>query len=399
MKEELGSSRAKANILYFWTTGQLDDKAFTSPDFRWFLDLCVNCKACSLECPSGVDVSKMMVAARAEYVKRKGLRLAEFVLSHNRYLSLLGSIFRPVSNPAVRFPPVKWFLEKAAGLDRRRQIPRFAAGSFIKAGRKFLKSCQPIATPLDRAVYFVDTYANYNDHELGFAVLEVLMHNDIEVILPEQRPAPLPAVCYGDVKTARKDLAYNAEHLAAAVRKGYKIVCSEPSAALCLQQEVRHFIAGQDAELVSKNTVELMSYLLELYRKDKLKPIGERQKQQLLSRYASAKDSEPNFAYHRPCHLSAIEAGDSSIELLSCLCGLSVVDLNGGCCGLAGTFGMQKKNYQLSEQISEPLRAALKSSQAKYVLTECSACKMQIEHISNLKVLHPIKLIAQIYSL
>ncbi|MEN6424367.1 MAG: FAD-binding and (Fe-S)-binding domain-containing protein, partial [Phycisphaerales bacterium] len=82
--EELGSSRAKANLLHYWATGQLDERDFESPEFRRFLDLCVNCKMCERQCPSGTNISMLMTAARAEYVRRKGLRRTEFVLSRNR---------------------------------------------------------------------------------------------------------------------------------------------------------------------------------------------------------------------------------------------------------------------------------------------------------------------------
>ncbi|MHC4616526.1 MAG: anaerobic glycerol-3-phosphate dehydrogenase subunit C [Planctomycetota bacterium] len=382
--EELGSSRAKANILRFWATGQLDEEAVGSPEFRKFLDLCVNCKACSVECPSGVDVSKLIAAARAAYAERRRLRRAEFVLSHNRYLGVLGSAFRPVSNFVMRLPVTKWLLEKTTGLDKRRDMPEFASRSFLRAGRKYLASGGPIGGPVDKVAYFVDTYADYNDHELGFAVLEVLRHNDIEVILPKQRPTPLPAIVYGDVKTARRDLAYSVRHLGRVVREGYKIVCSEPSAALCLQQELRHFVAGEDAKLVAENTFELMSYLVESFKQGRLKP--------------ATKSISREFAYHCPCHLCAIGGVGASTELLEKVCGVKVVDLGSSCCGLAGTFGMQKKNYDLSSKISEGLVGSLESKSVKYVLTECSACKMQIEHISNCIVSHPIKILADAYT-
>jgi len=383
MGEELASSRAKVNILHLWATGQLDEKEFESPEFREFLDLCVNCKACLLQCPSGVDVSELMTAARAQYVKRRGLRRPELVLSHNRYLSKLGSFFSPVSNFVMRLAVFKWLLEKSAGIDKRRFMPDFRHGSFLKAGRKYLAACKPIEKPVDRVAYFVDTYANYNDHELGFAVLDVLLTNGIEVILTKQLPAPLPAIVYGDVKTARKDLAYNVKHLAKAVREGYKIICSEPSAALCLKQELRHFVDGLDAELVSENTYELMNYLFDLLAQNKLKE--------------PANSITENFVYHSPCHLYAVGDETASIKLLQELCGVKVVDLAAGCCGLAGTFGMQKKNYELSLQISESLTKALESAPTKNVLTECAACKMQIEHISDCVVRHPIKIIAGSY--
>ena len=385
--EELGSSRAKANLLRFWATGQLSEEDFESAEFRKFLDLCVNCKACSLQCPSGVDISTLMSTARAQYVRRKGLRRAEFVLSHNRYLSMMGSPLRRTSNSVMRLGVFKWLLEKSAGIDKRRGMPAFAGGSFLKAGRKYLAVCEPIRQPLDRVAYFVDTYANYNDHELGFAVLDVLRANDIEVTLPKQRPAPLPAIVYGHVKRARKDLTYAVKHVAKAVRGGYKIVCSEPSAALCLREELRHFVAGPDAKLVSENTYELMNYLYGLFKDGKLK------------RRTSDEQRATNddYVYHLPCHLCAVGHGTASIELLQGLCGVKVVDLKAGCCGLAGTFGMQKKNYELSSQISASLKEALDKSPTKNVLTECTACKMQIEHVSDCLARHPIKVIAEAY--
>ncbi len=385
MGEELGTSRAKVNILHFWATGQLDEQDFESPEFRKFLDLCVNCKACLMQCPSGVDVSEMMIAARAQYVKRRGLRWTELVLSHNRYLSISGSIFSPLSNFVMRLPVFKLLLEKFTGIDKRRSMPKFRHGPFLKAGRKYLAACEPIEKPIDRVAYFVDTYANYNDHELGFAFLDVLRTNGIEVILPKQLPAPLPAIIYGDVKTARKDLAYNVKHLAKAVREGYKIICSEPSAALCLKQELRHFVAGPDAELVSENTYELMNYLFGLFKQNKLK--------------APTKSITDEFVYHLPCHLCAVGDEGASIKLLQELCGVEVVDLKAGCCGLAGTFGMQKKNYELSSQISASLKEALEKSPTKNVLTECAACKMQIEHISDCIVKHPVKILVDSYNL
>jgi len=216
---------------------------------------------------------------------------------------------------------------------------------------------------------------------------------------------------------------------------GSAIVC-EPSAALCLRDELRHFIAGEDAKLVSENTYELMNYLYGLFKEGKLKPVkiedesrlfrytrndemymslrapasscqktgaGAWQSQtpereRLLRREAPRNDRVTEYAYHLPCHLSAVGDGQASIKLLRELCGIDVVELKAGCCGLAGTFGMQKKNYELSSQIAAGLKEALEKSPVKNVLTECAACKMQIEHISDKIVRHPVKVLSEAYS-
>ncbi len=382
--EELGSSRAKANILRYWATGQLSEKEFESAQFRKFLDLCVNCKACSVQCPSGVDVSKLMTVARAQWARRKGLRWAELALSNNRYLSMVGSVFGPFGNFFLNLSTFKWVLEKAVGIDRRRGMPGFKRGSFLAAGRKYLGKCERIDEPAGKVAYFVDSYANYNDHELGFAVIDILRHNGIEVILPNQRPAPLPAIMYGDVERAKKDLAYSVKYLAKAVREGYKIICSEPSAALCLKDDLRHFVADDEARLVSENSYELMSYLRGLADQGKLKD-------------GAAVDGD--YVYHCPCHVLAAGGDAAAREVLEKVCGLKVADLGAGCCGLSGTFGMQKKNYDLSSKITGDFVKVLAMSAADEVLTECGACKMQIEHISEAEVTHPAKILAKSYGL
>jgi glycerol-3-phosphate dehydrogenase subunit C len=138
-----------------------------------------------------------------------------------------------------------------------------------------------------------------------------------------------------------------------------------------------------------------MNHLLLLYKEGKLKPLPSVRKEPHVKR--GAKYERQEFLYHLPCHLSAVGDKRASIELLEKLCGVKVIDLNAGCCGLAGTFGMQKKNYQLSSQIAANLKEALEKSPTKNVLTECSACKMQIEHISDCAVRHPIEVLAESY--
>jgi FAD/FMN-containing dehydrogenase/Fe-S oxidoreductase len=400
MGEELACSRAKANLLHAWITGVLKREDFESDEFKQILGLCINCKMCSVECPSGVDISSLIIEARAEYAKRKGLTRTEKVLAHNRYLSVLGAVFSPISNFIMGRPFFKSLLERYLGLDRRRTMPKFYRSSFLKKGRKYLAKAGPVPSSMDKVAYFVDSYANYNDHQLGFAVIKSLRHNNIDVILPNQLPVPLPAVVYGDLKTARKDLAYIIRNLADAVRAGYKILCSEPSAALCLRDELKLIIDSEDAKLVSENTYELMSYLQDLHKRGKLKsPQKQAHHSELLTRHSERSEESQKFAYHTPCHLFAIGLAGASIALLTELTNVKITDINAGCCGLAGTCGMQKKNYDLSVEIAKDMVDALNAMDTKYAMTECAACKMQIEQLTDKKVIHPIKVLAEAYGL
>ncbi len=388
--EEIASPRAKANILRAWITGILESNDFKSRQFKRILELCINCKMCSVQCPSGVDISRLIVEARAEYARRKGFTAAEFVLSRSRYVSIMGSLFAPLSNFIMAMPWFRALLEKLISIDRRRELPKFQRSCFLAKGRKFLAKEPKLKAPVDKVAYFVDSFANYNDHELAFAVIKFLRHCNIDVILPRQLPAPLPAFNYGDLRTARKDMKYNVNILASAVRSGYKIICSEPSAALFLKEELKLLISGRNIDLVSGAVFELMDYLNTLGKVGRL---------QLEPPNLNASPVAEEFTYHNPCHLCALGASGASIELLSKLTDVKITDINAGCCGLAGTVGLQKKNYDLSVTIAKEMTDALEKIDTEFVMTECSACKMQIEHLTNKKVYHPIKVLAQVYGL
>lgn len=379
--DEVFSSRARVNLLSAWVKGVLTEQDFESEKFREILATCLNCKACVIDCPSGVDVSKMMMEVRARLTKSRAAK----ILASNRYMSVFASAFAPVSNIFMSLAPVRWIMQKLTGIDSRRTMPKFSFSTFIRKANKYLARQPEIKNPVDKVAYFTDTFVNYNDHELGFAVIKFLRHNNIDVIIPKQRPAPLPAVVYGDIRTSKRDLRYNVKHLSEAVRKGYKIICSEPSAALCLKEDLRFFVDSPEGKIVSENTFELFEYLKNLANAGKLKKI-------------TAKIAE-KLVHHTPCHLLALKNKSASIEVLKQLAGIDVKELDGGCCGIAGTFGMQKKNYDLSMQIGKKLAGKIEKSGADVVLTECSTCKMQIEQMTGKKVEHPIKVLAEAFGL
>jgi Fe-S oxidoreductase len=177
-------------------------------------------------------------------------------------------------------------------------------------------------------------------------------------------------------------LRYNVEQLAKVIKQGYKIICSEPSAALCLKEDLRFFVDSNDARLVSENIFEFFDYL----KKRGLTPL-----------FQKVGIKAGKFVHHTPCHLLALEKRPASVEVLKQLCGIEIEELDAGCCGIAGTFGMQKKNYDMSMKIGRLLAEKIEESNADVILTECSTCKMQIEHLTGKKVEHPIIILWGIY--
>lgn len=383
--DERASPRGKNNLMRHWLSGKLDRDILQSKEFKEVTDLCINCKMCSLECPSLVNTAKLMLEARVEYVKHHGLSKAQIALTNSEFMSRMGSTFAPVANV---FLQALWFrrvMEFVLGLDRRRPMPLFDWGSNVKKLQRYVHKLPAIDTPLDKVAYFVDLYACFNDHQLGRAVVDILRHNNIEVAIPKQIGVSMPAITYGALGIARKAIKYNVAHLAKAIRNGYKVVCSEPTAALCLKEEYLDVVDSEDAKLVAENSYELTDYLCSLHRQGDLRTDFQRLQLKL--------------AYHKPCHYKAMEIEGGTTLLLGLIAGVEIETLTNSCCGIAGTFGFQKKSFDLSMQIGEPMLESLRRSDADFGLTECGTCKMQMALATGKTVLHPVAVFARAYGL
>ena len=382
---EESSPRAKANLMRGILTGQLDPELIKSDEFKSVADLCVNCQQCRLECPAGVDIPKLMLEAKASYVAENGLRVRDWVVTRLDLFSAIGCLVSPLANWALANRQARWCLEKISGLAAGRKLPRFAPRPFMRrAGRRRLT--RPTRRSGRKVLYFIDTYANYHDPQLAEALVAVMEHNGVAVFVhPDQTQSGMAMVSLGAVERARRAAARNVALLAEAIRQGYSVVASEPSAALCLAREYPDLLADDDARLVAQNTSEACSYLWNLHLIGKLQ--------------LDFKPINATVGYHLPCHLKALEVGLPGENLLRLIPGLNVHRIDKGCSGMAGTFGLKKANYRNSLRAGWPLISAVRESNWQAGTTECSACKMQMEQGTNKPTIHPLKLLALAYGL
>jgi FAD/FMN-containing dehydrogenase/Fe-S oxidoreductase len=382
---EESSPRAKANLMRSVLTGQLAPETLTSDEFKAVTDLCVNCHMCRLECPAAVDIPKLMMEGKGSYVQINGLSTSDWLMSRIDRLSSLGSKFRPFANWAITNGPARWLIEKTMGIAQRRKLPRFAPRSFLRiASRRRLT--RATRRNVAKVLYFVDTYANYHDPQLAEALVSVLEHNAVSVYVhPAQQSSGMPMISLGALGAARKIAEHNVALLSEAVRQGYHIVATEPSAALALRHEYPTLLDDDEARLVAANTSEACTYLWKLHQGGKL---------QLDLRPVNA-----TLGYHQPCHIKALEVGTPGENLLRLIPGLVIDRTQNGCSGMAGTFGLKRENYRASMRAGRAMIASLRSRHLQAGVTECSACKMQMEQGTQKPTIHPIKLLALAYGL
>jgi FAD/FMN-containing dehydrogenase/Fe-S oxidoreductase len=386
---EEASPRAKANLIRAILTGRLAPAELTRDQMKQVADLCVNCHQCEHECPAGVNIPKLALEAKAQYVATNGLRMSDWCLARADILSQLGSRFSPLANWAIGNRRMRWLLEKTLGIAQGRKLPAFASRSFLQTAQR-RRLTRPDPAPRDsserKVVYFVDVYANWHDTQLAEALVAILQHNGVAVYVhPRQVQSGMAAISMGAVDVAKRLAARNIAILADAVRQGYHVVTTEPAAAMCLTQEYLNLFDEEDARLVAENTSEACTYVWRMHQAGEL--------------VLGLKPVQAILGYHLPCHLKALQVGSPGEDLLRLIPGLTVHSLENACSGMAGTFGLKRENYRSSLRAGWGLISALRDMDIQAGATECSACKMQMVQGTSKPTVHPLKILAMAYDL
>ena len=382
---EEASPRAKANLFGSFLAGRLDPKALSADAVRAIADTCFNCHQCRIDCSAGVDIPSLVTELKAAHFATNSLGTTQWLLSRVDALSALGGATKPLANWAIGNPQARWLIEKLLGIAQGRKLPLFTGNQTLRwAARRGLTRPSRRAGP--RVLYFLDTYARRHDPLLSQAFVAVMEHNGIGVFIdPRQVSSGMPLVSEGDLDGARRLARTNVRVLAEAVRLGYRIVCTEPSAVTCITHDYPLLIDDEDMSRVVNATCDAMTFLAELHREGKLR--------------LDFKTLAAKVLYHTPCHLRAAATGSPSEQLLRFIPGLSLQAADRGCSGMAGTFGLAREHYRASLRAGLGLLSSLRSSSVEVGVTDCSACRIQMEQGTKKPTVHPIKLLAKAYGL
>ncbi|QDT34323.1 anaerobic glycerol-3-phosphate dehydrogenase subunit C [Thalassoglobus polymorphus] len=383
---EVYAPRSKANLIRALATSSIDSKAFSTEQAKELADSCFNCKQCQLECPSKVNIPALAIEAKAQFVAASGLPRSDWFLSRAHSFGKLGVAISPLANWLLGNRISRWMVEKLFGISQYRRLPKFAH-------RRFLNTWQAGRYREDRkkkqayeVVYFVDHYANFHDPELGDAFLRVLEHNNIGVVIPRHQVASgMAMISAGDLEAARELAEINLGILGEFAREGKTIVCTEPTAAVCLKQEYPRLIDHPDTQVVADQTVDAGAYFQSLHSQGRL--------------LTDFHPLEKTLGYHTPCHTKALNESPPWVELLKCIPDLNVQSIDKGCSGMAGAFGMSAKNFELSLKMGAGLIAEMQRPDLMLGASECSSCQFQMKQNSALPTLHPLKILALAYGI
>jgi Fe-S oxidoreductase len=286
-------------------------------------------------------------------------------------------------------------MEKMLGVARGRKLPPFTGQQVIRwAARRGLT--RPSRRSGPRVLYFLDTFARRHDLQLVKAFVAVLEHNGIGVFIdPRQVSAGMPLVAAGDVDAARRLARTNLRVLTEAVRLGYRIVATEPSAVTCIVHDYPLLLEDDEMDRVVAATTDAATFLWELHREGRLRLDF----QPLVTAADASQQPTSRILYHAPCHARIGRDKSPAEHLLRLVPGLAIDTADRGCSGMAGTFGLSRRNYRTSLRVGLGLVSAMRSSGIEAGATECSGCRIQMEQGTSKPTVHPMKLLAKSYGL
>ena len=387
-RDEQHLTRGRANTLRLALSGQLGPD-FATEDVRAALDLCVSCKGCRRDCPTGVDMARMKIEFMHHWQRRHGLTRKERVLAWLPRIAPLASRLPFVANLRDSVPGGRALAARLVGIAPARSLPRWRRDTFLRSAAARTDDAEA------DVVLFADTFSNYFEPENGHAALDVLRAAGLRVAIA--RPASddrdrRPLCCgrtylaAGLVDEARHEARRLLRAIGPHVDRGAAIVGLEPACLLSLRDEFLVMGLGESARLASRRAF-LVEELL-----DAKAARGE----VVLDLAAIA---AKRALVHGHCHQKAFDVFAPTLALLKRIPGLDVRAVESSCCGMAGSFGYDAAHYDVSMRMGElALLPAVRGADADtIVVADGTSCRHQIADGTNgeRRAVHAVRVLRQ----
>lgn len=377
--DEQHTTRARANALRVALSnrGLLDGLA--DPALNDVMDLCLSCKACKTECPTGTDMAKLKAEWLSHRNQRDGLPARSRVIAASVNLASWGSFFAPLSNWMMQSGALRILMEHWYGLDRRVPPPKFARQTFRKWFAQHKRESESGSGP--SVVYFVDTWVNFYTPQVGRAAVEVLEALGYDVIVPETVCCGRPLISKGMLHDAQRLAQRNVEILAPYAERGLPVVGTEPSCISVLMDELPQFVRNDGARCIAACAQTIEQFVANVLK----------ERPDALRFRAGA----PPLLYHGHCHQKALTGTDAANALLAACTHEHAREINSGCCGMAGAFGHEVEHYDVAKAIGEyRLFPAVRARGDADVAISGFSCRHHIEHHTGVAAKHVIEHIA-----
>ncbi|GAB4547159.1 MAG: FAD-binding and (Fe-S)-binding domain-containing protein [Anaerolineales bacterium] len=389
-REEANSTRGRANLLRgLISNPQLQNANYSASVFS-ALDLCLACKGCTSECPSGVDMPKLKYEFTHEYFKTHRRPLRDYLFG---YFDRAAKILAPIAPLANAFMKMNWsrkWIARLAGITEKRAFPAFWTAKSPDFASENKSKVRRLSTPLAlrKVLFLSDVFSRYLEPEVEQAAFDLLRAAGYEVKVLPSIGAGTSLLSKGFLEAAQIHAEKLVDEiLSASADSDLPVVCCEPPEISTLKHDYLALLPHRRADVES---IVKRAWLLD----------------EFLIRNAALSDithapQEKQVFFHPHCHQRAEPlaadgqpSGTAATAAMLRACGYEVEISDAGCCGMAGTFGYDAEHYDLSMQVGElKLLPAVRKTE-KIVASSGSACRLQIEHGANKRATHPLLLIS-----
>jgi FAD/FMN-containing dehydrogenase/Fe-S oxidoreductase len=376
-RDEAHLTRGRANTLRLALSGQLGEERFASEAVREAFDLCVSCKGCRRECPTGVDMARMKIEYLHDDRKRNGHSVRDRLVGMLPDYAPWASRFASIVNAAQRLPGTSHVVRALAGFDARRALPAFSARSWL-AGQ-----AAHVPDGRRQAVLFADTFNNWFEPANLSAARRVMDATGFDVV-PARGESRRPLCCgrtylsAGMADRAKAESRRMLDALAPWIEKGVPVVGLEPSCLYTLQDEFLAMHPGDSrAAALASLAVTFESFIAAAVRDG--------------ARMPWRQGDPPEILVHGHCHQKAFGHFEESLAALRAIPGARVSGVESSCCGMAGSFGYERAHYDVSMAMGEAalLPAVRAAHSATLVVAAGTSCRHQIAHGASRDAVHP----------
>jgi Fe-S oxidoreductase len=386
-RDERDVTRGRANTLRLALTGQLGPDALASDEMMETLSLCVSCKACRRECPTGVDMARMKIEAKAARGAKRGVslhdRLVGYLPRYAPFAARHPGLFNMRDGSAL----LRKLSETFAGFAARRSLPKWRKDTYRDRSDWAYGSARE--TPAPEIVLFADTFNRYFERENLDAALSVLAAAGYRVhpVFPndgDERPlcCGRTFLAIGQIDEARREMQRTLDALTPYVARGLPVIGLEPSCLLTFRDELPALLKGEAVDALASQALLFEEFLAREQEQGRLNlPLGALPQKALL---------------HGHCHQKAFDAISAVENVLKLVPELDLKTVESSCCGMAGSFGYDAATIDVSLKMGELslLPAARKAPADALIVADGTSCRHQIHDGSGREPLHVSRVLA-----
>jgi Fe-S oxidoreductase len=387
-RDERDVTRGRANTLRLAITGQLGPAALISDEMAATLKLCVSCKACRRECPTGVDMARMKIEVQAARAAKFELSLHDKLVGFLPHYAPFASRWHNFFNMRDRSALLRRASELVAGFSASRSLPKWREDTYLDRSDWRYTTREENAQARE-IVLFADTFNRYFERENLDDALSVLVAGGYRVyaaLPPDHNDRPLCCgrtfLAVGLVDEARREMQRTMDILAPYLARGLPIIGLEPSCLLTFRDELPALFKGEMADALAANALLFEEFLAREQKEGKLKlALGPLPKTALL---------------HGHCHQKAFDAMGGVESILRLIPQLSVETVESSCCGMAGSFGYDVSTIDVSRKMGELslLPAVRRAGTDTLIVADGTSCRHQIYDGAKREAVHVARVLA-----